>query len=189
MGTARTTRDRWVDEGLAVLVEGGPDAVRVEVLAKRIGVTKGGFYGYFADRQALLDAMLDRWRTSSVDDVLQTVEQSGGAPTAQAVLAGQLTFGENILPVDMAVREWARRDSAVAERLREVDNQRMDLLRRAFADRCADEDELEARCLIAFSVAIGSRLLHADHVGRSREQVLQNVTCMIVDPINPPQGR
>lgn len=188
MGTARTTRERWIDEGLAALVEGGPDAVRVEVLAKRIGVTKGGFYGYFADRQALLDAILDRWRADSVDDVLAAVERTGGERTAQAVLAGQLTFGDKVLPIDMAVREWARRDVGVAERLRDVDNQRMNLLRRVLADRCADEDELEARCLIAFSVAIGSRLLHADHVGRSREQVLETVTRMIVDPVTKPES-
>lgn len=88
----------------------------------------------------------------------------------------------------MAVREWARRDVGVAERLRDVDNQRMNLLRRVLADRCADEDELEARCLIAFSVAIGSRLLHADHVSRSREQVLETVTRMIVDPVTKPES-
>lgn len=184
MGTARTRRDRWVDEGLALLVDGGPDAVRVEVLAKRIGVTKGGFYGYFSDRQALLEAMLDRWRKDSIDDVLAAVEEAGGEPTSQAVLAGRLTFGDKILPVDMAVREWARRDPNVAERLRDVDNRRMDLLRSALAGRCADDEELEARCLMAFCVAIGSRLLHADHHGRTREQVLETVTRMIVDPVS-----
>ncbi|MDJ0394341.1 TetR/AcrR family transcriptional regulator [Rhodococcus sp. G-MC3] len=186
MGTARTTRARWIDEGLAVLVEGGSDAVRVEVLAKRIGVTKGGFYGSFPDRQAVLDAMLDRWRTESVDEVLAIIEHAGGDRKSQAVLAGQLTFDEKRLPVDMAVREWARKDPTVADRLRDVDNQRMSLLRNAFADQCADADELEARCLIAFCVAIGSRLLHADHPGRTREQVLSTVRRMVVDTASTP---
>ena len=30
---------------------GGPDAVRIESLAKALGVTKGSFYGYFEDRR------------------------------------------------------------------------------------------------------------------------------------------
>jgi AcrR family transcriptional regulator len=177
-----------VDEGLTLLVEGGPDAVRVEVLAKRIGVTKGGFYGYFSDRQALLDAMLDRWRADSVDDVLATIERVGGEPRAQAVLAGQLSFNEERLPVDLAVREWARREPAVADRLRDVDNQRMNLLRKVFGEHCTDADELEARCLIAFCVAIGSRLLDADHPGRTRAQVLETVTRMVVGPVNVPHA-
>ena len=189
MPRARTPRDRWIEEGMTLLVEGGPDAVRVEVLAARIGVTKGGFYGHFSDRQALLDAMLDRWRTDSVDDVLDAVERVGGVPTDRAVLAGQLTFDGERLPTDMAVREWARRDAGVAERLREVDNRRMELLRRSFAGNGIEGVELEARCLIAFCVAIGSRLLDADHPGFTRQQVLDAATGLVIDPVSAPRTR
>ena len=35
--------------------------MRVEVLAKNLGVTKGGFYRRFRDRAALLEAMLASW--------------------------------------------------------------------------------------------------------------------------------
>ena len=70
MGVTRTPRDRWIEQGLQALAAGGPDAVRVEVLAKQLGVTKGGFYGSFADRDALLEAMLDTWERESTDEVL-----------------------------------------------------------------------------------------------------------------------
>ena len=77
---ARTPRERWIEEGLRLLADGGPDAVRVEVLAKRLGVTKGGFYGSFADRGALLDAMLDTWERESTDEVIARVA-APSAPT------------------------------------------------------------------------------------------------------------
>jgi AcrR family transcriptional regulator len=48
-----------VDRHLAAIA--GPDAVRVEALAQALGVTRGGFYGHFADRNALLGEMLDAW--------------------------------------------------------------------------------------------------------------------------------
>jgi hypothetical protein len=51
----------------------------------------------------------------------------------------------------------------------------MDYLRSLLAPFCADEDELEARCLIAFSVAIGNHFIAADHGGRSRAKVLDHV--------------
>ena len=35
----RTPRSRWIEEGLLALAAGGPDAVRVEVLAQALGVT------------------------------------------------------------------------------------------------------------------------------------------------------
>ena len=57
----RTPRSKWIDEGLRALAAGGPDAVRIEPLAQALGVTRGGFYWHFEDRQALLDEMLDTW--------------------------------------------------------------------------------------------------------------------------------
>jgi AcrR family transcriptional regulator len=173
VGAARTPRGRWVEEGLRALADGGPDAVRIEALAKRLGVTKGGFYGYFADRDTLLEAMLDTWERESTDDVIEQVEREGGDPRSKAQRAGRLTFSDDrLLPIDLAVRDWARRDEAVAERLRRVDNRRMDLLREMFGTFCSDPDEVEARSLIAFCVAIGHHSLAADHRGRTRTEVL-----------------
>ena len=54
VANVRTPRGAWVDAALQALAAGGPDAVRVEALAVRLGVSKGGFYWHFTDRQALL---------------------------------------------------------------------------------------------------------------------------------------
>jgi AcrR family transcriptional regulator len=182
MGALRTSREGWIEEGLRALADGGPDAVRVEVLAKRLGVTKGGFYGYFADRDALLDAMLDTWERESTDEVLERVEKEGGDPRTRIHRAGVLTFsGDRLRPIDLAVRDWARRDDAVAARLRRVDNRRMDLLREMIGTFCADPDEVEARSLIAFCVAIGAHFLAADHGDRTRSEVLARAADLILD--------
>ena len=112
----RTPRSRWIEEGLRALAAGGPDAVRVEALAQALGVTKGGFYGHFADRRALLEEMLDAWERMSIDEVLDRVERRGGHVRARLRLAGALTFSSELLPIDLAIRDWARRDQAVADR-------------------------------------------------------------------------
>lgn len=169
----RTPRSRWVEEGLRALAAGGPDAVRVEALAQAIGVTKGGFYGHFADRNALLEEMLDAWERRSTEEVLERVERKGGDVGARLRRAGALTFSPELLPIDLAVRDWSRRDAAVAERLRRVDNRRMDYLRGLFGAFCADQDEVEARSMLAFCLAIGSHFMAADHGARSQEDVLE----------------
>lgn len=190
MGATRTPREKWIDAGLGALAAGGPDAVRVEVLAKKLGVTKGGFYGFFADRDALLEEMLDTWERESTVEVLDRVERAGGDPKARATNAGRLTFsGDRLLPVDLAVRDWARRDEAVAERLRRVDNGRMGLLRDMIGASCQDADEVEARALLAFCLAIGEHFLAADHGGRTRTQVLARAVDVLFDgpPVTTPQ--
>ena len=60
-----------------------------------------------------------------------------------------------------------------APRLRRIDNRRMDYLRRLFGACCADPDDVEARCLLFFSLLIGNHSIAADHDGRSRADVLE----------------
>jgi AcrR family transcriptional regulator len=169
----RTPRSRWIEEGLRALAVGGPDAVRIEPLAKSLGVTRGGFYWHFEDRGALLTEMLDRWERAATDEVIERVERKGGDARAKLRRAGALTFSEDLLPIDLAVRDWSRHEQAVAERLRRVDNRRMDYLRALFSTLCSDEAEVEARSMLAFSLLIGYHFMAADHGARSRAEVLE----------------
>ncbi|MGW5228416.1 TetR/AcrR family transcriptional regulator [Nocardia niigatensis] len=188
MGVPRTPREAWIEQGLRTLAGNGVDAVRVEVLAKALGVTKGGFYGYFADRGALLEAMLDTWERESVDEVLEHIAHEQD-PRAKVVLAGRLTLSDDrLLSIDLAVRDWARRDDAVAECLRRVDDRRMDVLREAIGTFCTDPDEIEARSLLAFCLAIGLHFLGADHKGGTREEVRARASSIILDSAQRPDG-
>jgi AcrR family transcriptional regulator len=176
-----TTRETWIDAGLAALADGGPDAVRVDALAQALGVTRGGFYHQFDSRPAFLEVLLDTWERRSTHEVLERVEREGGDARTKAGRAGMLTFSNALLPIDLAVRNWSRSDAAVAERLRRVDNGRMDYLRALIATFCDDADDVEALALLAFSLAIGNHFVAADHGKRSRAQVLQRATARLFD--------
>jgi AcrR family transcriptional regulator len=169
----RTPRSSWIDAGLRALAAGGPDAVRIEPLAQALGVTRGGFYWHFDDRRALLDEVLDTWERRSIDEVLERVESEGGDPGDKVRRAGMLTFSRDLVPIDLAVRDWARRDAAVAARLRRVDNRRMAYLRSLIGADRPDADDVEARSMLAFSLAIGNHFIAADHGARKRGEVLE----------------
>jgi AcrR family transcriptional regulator len=176
MAQARTPRNRWIDEGLRALAAGGPDAVRIESLAKALGVTKGGFYGYFDDRRALLEEMLDAWERAVIDEAIERVESEAGdarAKLRQLFTLASSSDARDLLRADLAVRDWSRRDKTVAKRLQRVDNRRMDYMRSLFGAFCPDKDEVEARCLVAFSLFIGSPFVAADHGPRSRADVVK----------------
>ncbi len=173
MALTRTPRSKWIDEGLRALAAGGPDAVRIEPLAKGLGVTKGGFYWHFDDRRALLDEMLDTWERVSIDEAIERVEGEGGnARVKLERLFALASSNGRLVKIDLAVRDWARRDRAVAARLRRVDNRRMEYMRSLFGAFCTDEDDVEARCMIAMALFIGSPFMVADHGPRSRADVL-----------------
>ncbi len=164
---ARTTRARWIEAGLAALAEGGPDAVRVEQLAARLGVTKGGFYGYFDGRPALLAELLDEWERRCTREVIAQADAEGGDAADRIRRVGQLSSSDDLHRIDLAVRAWARQDEAVAARLRRIDNERMDFLRRAFGAFVPDPAEVEARSTLMFALAIGRHFIAADHPGHT----------------------
>jgi AcrR family transcriptional regulator len=169
----RTLRTSWIDEGLRALAAGGPDAVRIEGLARALGVTKGGFYWHFDGRPALLEEMLDAWERAVIDEVERRVESEGGdARTKLGRLFALASSSRDLLKIEMAIRDWARRDKTVAKRLRRIDNRRMEYVRSLFAGFCADEDEVEVRSLLAMSLFIGAPLIAADFKGRSRTDTL-----------------
>jgi AcrR family transcriptional regulator len=173
MALTRTPRSGWIEEGLRALAAGGRDAVRIEPLAQALGVTKGGFYWHFEDRRALLEEMLDTWERLVIDEVIERVEGGGGdARDKLRRLFRMASASDEVLEIELAIRDWGRRDKAVAKRLKRVDNRRMAYMRSLFGAFCPDDDDVEVRCVLAFSVFIGSHFIAADHGLRSREEVL-----------------
>jgi len=171
----RTPRASWIEEGLHALGVGGPDAVRIEVLAQTLGVSKGGFYWHFEDRRALLQEMLDTWERVVIDEAIERIEAGGGEAREKlrrlfALASSRQARG--LGSIDAAIREWARQDQVVARRLRRVDNRRMEYMRSLFAAFCTDQADVEARSLLALSLFIGTRFTAAEHGSRTRAQVL-----------------
>ena len=177
MANVRTPRGAWIDAALQALAAGGPDAVRVEALAVSLGVSKGGFYWHFADRRALLEEMLETWEKAVVDDVIARVESQPADPRAKLRQLLELAssadlLAADLLAVELALRDWSRYDKDVAERLSRVDNRRMAYMRSLFGQFCVDENDVEVRCMLVFSLFIGSSFIAAQHGEKTRSQVL-----------------
>ncbi len=171
----RTPRSTWIEAGLRALEGGGPDAVRIEPLAQALGVTRGSFYWHFDDRRALLEEMLETWERTSIDEVIERVDAESGGD-AKAALARLFALGsssQELRSTDLAIRDWSRRDPAVADRLRRVDNRRMDYLRSLFGGFCADEGDVEVRATLTLTLWIGSRFMAAEHGSRTRAEVIE----------------
>ncbi len=70
----RLSADDWAQGALDLIAEQGVNAVAVEPLARRLGVTKGSFYWHFPSREALLKAALERWEQMEQELVFGSLE-------------------------------------------------------------------------------------------------------------------
>ncbi|MGA8988625.1 TetR/AcrR family transcriptional regulator [Aeromicrobium sp.] len=158
------------------LASGGVDAVRVEGIARTLGVTKGGFYGYFTDRQALLDEILDAWERILLFEPMTKIDAEPGDGRARLGRLFDLAAGSSrdMLAVELAVRVWARQDRAVAARVSAIDDRRTAYMRALFAEFCDDKDDIEGRCLLASTLFIGNHFVATNHPNRARVNVVQS---------------
>ena len=154
---ARISRDDWIRASLEVLAAGGIEAVRVEPMAKRLGVTKGSFYWHFADRAALHDSMLDRWRETATRAIIARVERTAATPREKLrrLIALTTTSGTGAR-LDIAVRTWANLDARVADVVAEIDRERMDFIADLLESIGIDRATAAARAQILYLTLIGS---------------------------------
>lgn len=116
----------WIAAALALLAEEGIEAVQITALARRLKVTRGGFYWHFASREALLDALIAEWRARNSGVMAEALAHSNsleaGVLDLFSVWVDHRRFDPNL---DQAVRDWARRDPALAEVVRDEDDARV----------------------------------------------------------------
>jgi AcrR family transcriptional regulator len=171
----RAPRASWIEEGLRALAAGGPDAVRIEKLARTLGVTKGAFYWQFDNRRALLEEMLDVWERAGVDVVIERLEGEGGDGRAKLRRLFALASASDLgMKIELAIRDWGRRDKAVARRLLQVDKRRLEYMRSLFGEFCRDEVEVDVRCLLFVSLYFGNHFIVADIAGHGRSRAERN---------------
>lgn len=123
-------RAQWLDAARAALIEGGIERVKVDVLAKTLGVTGGSFYWHFRDRPELLAALLEHWRSANTAPWFDAVAGAGDDPLAQfeAVVAMWIDEAGFSPAYDSAVRDWARTSPEVEAAVRDTDARRIELL-------------------------------------------------------------
>ena len=150
----RLDPDAWLDAAYAMFEEGGVVAVRVDPLAKRLGITRGSFYWHFKNRAALLHALLDRWVERETERAIE-VNEAGGGTAAERLLRLLRTCASDDGRLEMSVREWAAGDAAARETVRRVDDRRVAYMGELARKAGAPHDGAEARARIAYVAWLG----------------------------------
>lgn len=160
----RGSREGWLEAGYQALIDGGIDAVKILPLAKRLNLSRTSFYWFFADREALLSALLEGWdqRTTKplIDSSLHYAESR--AEAMLNVLTCFLSASSFDSRLEFAVRSWALQDKAVERRVKAADEARLASLIRMLVKWGISPDEADIRARTIYLVQIGYISMQAD---------------------------
>jgi AcrR family transcriptional regulator len=177
--SGRLDASAWVDCALEVLAERGIDGVRIEVLAKRLQVTKGSFYWHFADRPALLSALLEQWRRRATLGIIDRYESTHEpAPKRLARLlrlqfdAKQAEIGADI---ELSVRLWGRHDPRAAQVLQEIDELRLRYIGTLLEQSGVKPEIARGRAVLAYCYMRVSRSLLGRNLDRKTVEMCERL--------------
>lgn len=123
----RVTREDWLRAARAALVDEGVGQVKIALLAAELGVARSSFYWYFADREALLAALLEEWDAHNTHSLQQRAARPAATITEALLHVFECWADPELFDasLEFAVRDWARRDDAVRARLTAADTARI----------------------------------------------------------------
>lgn len=150
----RLSAAAWTEAAMRVLAKEGVEAVRVEPLARAMGVTKGSFYWHFSDRRELLDSVLSDWEQLATVQVIEAVERASDEPADRLRELTRRVFRHGG-PLERALRAWASHDESAASVVARVDAERFTFVRRL----------LEAHGQAPDTAAVRARLLYTSLIG------------------------
>lgn len=155
---SRLASQDWIDAAVQKMATSGVHAIRVESLAKELGVSKGSFYWHFANRKALLTKMLEYWHEYGTQAVIAHNEAQDRPPLErlQTLLALMFESTPTELAFELQVRAWATTDDEIQATVQSVDVRRVQYVERLMADAkvpCA-----RARSKLLYSMFLGDML-------------------------------
>lgn len=169
--SSRLSRQAWIDAAVAKLAEDSVDALRVDDLALRLGVTKGSFYWHFSSREALLEAVLEWWHDLMTGQTARILDRLPDAPRARLVklIAIALSPRADVPggPFELTLRDWGRRDDAVMRTVRKVDAAREGIVAELYRGLGLDESEARDWAHAHMAYVIGDAILRQGSGGEA----------------------
>ncbi|MDO8903078.1 TetR/AcrR family transcriptional regulator [Hydrogenophaga sp.] len=120
------SRTDWLEQGLQLLSTDGPQHLKIDTLCKALGVTKGSFYHHFKHQAAYVSALLEHWKATYTQQLIQAVAGIDD-PHVRSQRLSELVYRKDMRP-EVAMRAWANSHPEVAVTVREVDAQRIEYL-------------------------------------------------------------
>jgi len=155
--TVKVSSEQWINAAKDTLVREGLRGVKIDRLAKRLGVTRGGFYHNFGGQTALLEKLVQEWvdHNQLVPELPKVSSPSEALKVLEQLVVHTIQETDFSPAFELAIREWARTDKKVGEIVERVDDERMQRLTDIFTALGCDEEEAPIRSRVWYYHQLG----------------------------------
>lgn len=160
----RSKKEDWLDLAISTLIADGIDAVKIQSMARTLGVSRSSFYWFFESLQDLQDQLLDHWLHKNTGPIIERAMRPAETIDKAVCNVFECWVDDDLFgpELDMAVRLWGRRDKRIRSVLDEADRQRVDALTRMFMRYGYPAEEAFTRARVLYYTQIGHFTLRVE---------------------------
>ncbi|SIS90855.1 TetR/AcrR family transcriptional regulator [Neptunomonas antarctica] len=153
----RGSEDLWLDAAYNLLVESGVASVKVMPLAKALNLSRTSFYWHFADRDALLDALIKRWERQNTGQLVAQTERYAQTINEAVLNLFDCWINPQLFDarMDFAIRNWAQQTPALKTLMEQNDRQRLTAIGEMFSRFGFTPQQSETRARTAYYTQVG----------------------------------
>ncbi len=168
--TERLTAQDWIDFALTTLAREGADALKADVLARKLGVSRGSFYWHFADLGAFHACVIERWKQVATEAIIADIERHDASEARFDALLRH-AFGRGAA-LEIRMRAWTSSNAEAARAVGEVDRRRQDYMERLLAEAGIPLPLAATRAKLMYWAYLGAALSRSRLTGERLDRVV-----------------
>jgi len=167
--TKRLTAQDWIDFALTTLAREGFDALKADVLARKLGVSRGSFYWHFSNLGTFHAQVIEHWRQTATEAIICDLERYESGEERLEALLRHIGHGGAL---EVRMRTWADNNAEAARALRGIDRRRREYMERMLAEAGIPPPLATTRAQLLYWIYLGAALSRSKPTGQQLDLII-----------------
>ena len=149
----RLTPQDWIDLALVRLAREGFGALKADLLARELGISRGSFYWHFTDLGTFHSRVIARWKHAATEAIIADIEQYA-APEKRLHALLRHAFGRGG-SLEVRMRTWAENNAEAARAVEDIDRRRREYIERLLVEAGIEPASAATRAQLLYWTYLG----------------------------------
>jgi AcrR family transcriptional regulator len=142
------SRLEWLDAGLDILARFPASGIRVEKLARTLGIARAGFYWHFKNRDDYISQLLEHWLHKVTEAIVENPDIIAMEPKTRLIVTAEIIHDNNLTRADPGIQLLAAQDKAIAKVVRKANKLRLKYISDTLEELGFKDDDLAMRAML-----------------------------------------
>ena len=173
------TAQDWIDFALKVLARQGFDALKADVLARKLHVSRGSFYWHFTDLGDFHARVITHWKQTATEAIIADIERYE-SPEERFEALLRRAFGHSAA-LEVRMRFWAESKVEAERAVGEIDRRRCDYMRSLLVAAHVAPPLAATRAELVYWTYLGAALGRTKLTGERLERIVTELSRVALD--------